>query len=108
MASKKYLVRDGFVVALALFKQDGSTYERRYEAGEEVTLDDDQAAAHLHKLEFATQKDRDAALAAEQSAKVSTAAAQSPAEMMAMMTEVFTRALQAAGGVAPQAPAVPA
>lgn len=103
MASKKYTVRAGFVVALLLQKQDGGSYERRYESGEELTLDDDQAEQHLHKLEFATQKDRDAALAAEQSAKVTTAAAQSPAEMMAMMTEVFTRALQAGAPVAPAA-----
>lgn len=64
--AKKYVVRDGFVVVLKLSKNDGSAYERRYESGEEISLDEDQAAAHQHKLEFASQRDRDVALAAEQ------------------------------------------
>ena len=96
MANKRYLVRIGYVVALTLINASGATYERRYEGGEEVTLDDEQAAQHLHKLEFASQQDRDAALAAEQAAKIGQAAAQNPADLMAMMTEVLTRALHAA------------
>lgn len=104
MPTKKYLVRTGYVVVLALINASGATYERRYEGGEEVTLDAEQAAQHEHKLEFASQQDRDAALAAEHAAKIGHAAAQNPADMMAMMTEVFTRALQAANG----APATPA
>lgn len=88
--TKKFIIRDGFVVVLKLTKQDGSTYERRSESGEEITLDEDQYALHAHKLEFASQKDRDAALAYEAEAakrKVADAAAVDPtiAALMAMM-----------------------
>lgn len=103
MATKKYLVRTGYVVVLALINAAGTTYERRYEGGEDVTLDDDQAAQHQHKLEFANAQDRDAALAAERIARVGQAAAQSPAEMMAMMTEVMTRALANTAAASPAA-----
>jgi hypothetical protein len=105
MASKKYLVREGFVVILALVNAtNGSTYEKRYEGGEEVTLDDETAKAHMHKLEFASQKDRDAALAAEQEAKAAAAASQHPVDLVNMLTSALAQALQASG----QAPAAPA
>ena len=103
MATKKYLVRAGFIVALALRKEDGSGYERTYNAGEEVTLDDEQAALHLHKLEFASQKDRDAALAAEKDAMVARAAQQSPVDLVAALTKALAQQL-----AANQPPATPA
>jgi hypothetical protein len=94
MASKKYVVRMGFVVCLMLTNAaTGAQSERRYEGGEEVTLDDDQAAEHLHKLEYASQRDRDAALAAEREAKVAAAAAQSPVDLVSMLTAALGQAL---------------
>ena len=104
MPSKKYIVRDGFVVNLILNKADGGTSTRTYDSGEEVTLDDDQAPLHLHKLEFASQKDRDAALAAEQQAKVSQAAASNPVDLVKAMADMLSQA-QATAGVPVQAPA---
>jgi len=104
MASKKYLVRDGFVVQIAATKSDGSTYTKEYNGGEELVLDDDIAAQHLHKLEFASAKDRDAAIAAEQQAKVFAAASQSPVELVQQLIAALSMAQQSAG-VAPAAPA---
>ena len=102
MPVKKYLVREGFVVVQSIKKSDGTTYDRTYTGGEEISLDEDQAAPHIHKLEFATAKDRDAALAAEKEANVARAAANSPAELVTMLVA----ALQASLGTA--APATPA
>lgn len=97
MPSKKFIVRAGYVVVLAFINAtNGNTSERRFEGGEEVALDEDQAAQHLHKLEFASQRDYDDALAAEREARMRHAAHQSPADVMSMMTEVFTRSLTAA------------
>jgi uncharacterized membrane protein len=109
MASKKFIVREGFVVVLALTKPDGSTYERTYEAGEELTLEDDQATLHRHKLEVANQKDRDAALAAEKQADIATKAVSSPIALINSLVAALSQA-QVAAGVAPapspdQAPA---
>lgn len=100
MASKKYFVRLGFVVCLMVLNQaTGKETERRYEGGDELTLDDDQAALHLHKLELADPKDRKAAEKAEQEAKVAAAAAQSPVDLVGMLTSALAQAMVAAGGV---------
>lgn len=92
MAMKKYIVRTGFVVRQTLAKADGSTYDRDYNEGEELALEDDAAALHLHKLEFAGQKDRDAALAAEAAAKVTAAAGQDPAALVQMLVAALSQA----------------
>ena len=97
MATKKYVVRSGFICVIALINVAGSAYERTYEGGEEVTLDDEQAAAHLHKLEFAAQKDRDAALAAEKEAQIKAAAAQSPVDLVSQLTAALGQSMTAAG-----------
>ena len=89
MATKKYIVRDGFVTTLALAKNDGSTYEKRYEGGEEVTLDDAQAALHRHKLEFADQADRDAEMQAEHDKAVATAKSQATPELIKQLAEAL-------------------
>jgi hypothetical protein len=102
MATKKYIVREGFVVFLALSKPTGEKYERTYTSGEEVVLEDADAALHAHKLEFASDKDRAAALAAEKAATQSAAAANDPA----VLVQMLVAALAQAQGVAP-APAVP-
>lgn len=103
MATKKYIVREGFVVVQTITKTDGSSYERTYIGGEEVNFDSDQFALHGHKLEFASAKDREAALAAEQQARVASAAASSPAELVITLVAALQAAL--AGGA--QAPAAP-
>ena len=100
MATKKYIIRAGFVVVHLLTKTDGSTYERRYESGEEVSFDDEQAAQHLHKLEFSSQKDRDAALAAERDAAIAAAAGQNPVELVGNLTAALGQQLAAAGAQA--------
>lgn len=92
MASKKYIVRTGFVVHLVLAKQDGSTYTRVYEEGEELTLDDADAELHAHKLEYASAKDREAALAAEAQARQNQRAAQDPAELVRQLTAALAQA----------------
>ena len=95
--AKKYIVREGFTVYLMLNKPDGSgSYERPVQGGEEISLDDADAAVHLHKLEFANQKDRDAALAAEKEAKVASAAQQNPAELVAMLTAALSQMMASA------------
>lgn len=101
MASKKYIVRTGFVVALAILAKDGSIKERRYEGGEPLELDDEQASEHLHKLEFASQKDRDAAEAAEKEAAIVKAAHQSPIDLVGALTKALAQAMASAGGQAP-------
>lgn len=103
MASKKYIVRDGFVVVLKIVKADGSFIERSYQSGEDLTLEDADAALHQHKLEFASQKDRDASMAAEQQASIATKAQQSPAELVSALISALTMA-QAGAGVAQAAP----
>ena len=108
MATKKYIVRDGFVVVQTITKNDGSAYDRTYTSGEEVTFDDAQAALHAHKLEFASAKDREAALAVEQQAKVASAAAGSPVELVTTLVAALQAAMsagQAGAAVAPSAPA---
>lgn len=104
MAQRKYIVRDGFVVVRTLEKNDGSTYTREYVGNEEVTLDDAEAAQHAHKLEYATQKDRDAALAAEAETRVAAQATNSPAELVQALVGALQASL-AAAAPAPQAPA---
>lgn len=106
--AKKYIVRDGFVVVLKFTKTDGESYERRYEGNEEVTLEDDQAAQHIHKLEFSSQKDRDAALAAEKADAAAKNAAASPVDLMATMAAMLSQALANAGVAPVAAPAAPA
>lgn len=98
--AKKYIVRDGFVVVQSIPRPDGTSYDRTYAGGEECTLEDADAALHAHKLEFASQKDRDAALAAEKSARVAAAAASNPAELLAALTMMLQQA-QAAAAPAP-------
>lgn len=98
--AKKYVVRDGFVVDLEFTRDDKTKFTRTYQGGEEVTLEDDQAAPHQHKLEFASQKDRDAALEAEKKAAVAKAAAASPAELVQMLVAALQQA-QAAAAPAP-------
>ena len=105
MASKKYIVRDGFVVVLVLTKTDGSTYERVYEGGEEVALEDGDAALHIHKLEFASQKDRDAALVAEKEARTAAAAANSPVDLIGLLTHALQQAVNNGQKAAEQASA---
>lgn len=95
--ARKYIVRTGFVVVLKLQKPDGSTYERTHEGGEEVTLDDDQALLHRHKLEFASQKDRDAALQAEREADVAAAAQLAPVQLVQQLTAALQASLAGAG-----------
>lgn len=102
--AKKYIVRTGFVVHQQLQRTDGSLYIRTYNEGEELTLDDSDAELHAHKLEYASQKDRDAALAAEKATKVAQAAAQSPAELVNQLVAALAQA-QAAAGAAPTQPA---
>ena len=103
MAQRKYIVRDGFVVVLTLTKADGTPYDRMYDGGEEVTLDDDVAAQHAHKLEYASQKDRDAALAAEQEARVAAQANNSPTELVQTLVAAL-QAVMAGGTQATQQP----
>lgn len=48
MASKKYLVRVGFVVVLKLIRDDGKPYERTYTEGEECVLEDSDEIGRAH------------------------------------------------------------
>jgi len=92
MGTRKYIVRDGFVVALTLTNATTKeTYERTYNGGEEVSLDDDDAKLHLHKLEFANQKDRDAALAAEKEAKAAASSDQNPVDLIAQLVAAIAQ-----------------
>lgn len=105
--AKKYVVREGFIVNLELENEKGDKRTRTYEGGEEVVLEDDQAALHLHKLEFASQKDRDAALEAERKADIATKAQQSPAELVQALIAALSQA-QAGAGLAQVVQAEPA
>lgn len=93
MPQKNYVVRDGFVVIQSLKATDGKPYERTTAGGESITLDDDQAALHAHKLELANAKDRDAALAAEQQAKVASHANNAPVALVQTLVEALQHAL---------------
>ena len=103
MATKKYIVRDGFHAAIAISKADGSTSEKRYDGGEEVSLDDATAALHLHKLEFADQRDRDAQEKADRAKAVASAKAQHPVELVSMLAEALNAQIAAASVGAPKA-----
>ncbi|QOR55186.1 MAG: hypothetical protein SHS37scaffold296_3 [Burkholderiales phage 68_11] len=105
MATKKYVVRAGFVVPLITEKPDGSKSVKMYEAGDEVSFDDDQYALHAHKLEFANAKDRDAALAAEQQAATARAAQNSPAELVQMLVAALSQVVAASPAPASEATA---
>lgn len=96
IGNRKYLIRDGFVVVLTLTKGDGSTYTRTYEGGEEIALDDDVAALHAHKLEFANPKDREAAAKAEAEARVAEQARSNPAELIQQLVAALAQAHGAA------------
>ncbi len=98
--AKKYIVRDGFVVVLALLNDKGDKITRTYTSGEECTLDDVDAALHQHKLEFANARDRDAATAAEQAALVAQRAQQNPADLITALVAAIAQA-QAAAAPAP-------
>ena len=104
MASKKYIVREGFMVFQEVTKPNGDKYERTYAGGEELVLEDADAAQHIHKIEFSNQKDRDTAIAAEKAAAVSAAAATDPATLVQMLVV----ALAQAQGVQAAAPALTA
>lgn len=47
----KYVIRDGFVANIKTKSSDGKEYEKLFVGGEEVDLEDDVAAMHLHKLQ---------------------------------------------------------
>lgn len=97
MPSKKYTIRDGFVVVLERTLPNGDKSERRYEGGELVELDEETAAGHLHKLEFAEKADRKAALAAEEEARLAAAANSNPVDLVKMLSEALVQAMVAAG-----------
>lgn len=97
---KKYIVRDGYVVILKTVR-DGKEYDRTFVGGDTLSLDDDDAALHLHKLEFADSKDRDAALRAEVAERAKTAAA-NPTQLIADLVAALSQAQQA-NAAAPEA-----
>lgn len=101
--AKKYIVREGFIVFHEIPDGKGGKYERTYTGGEEVTLEDSDAALHVHKLEFANQKDRDAAVAAEKAANVAALAGQDAGSLV----QSLVAALAQAQGTIPAAPAAP-
>ena len=96
MATKKYIVRNGFVTTHVLRKADGSIYEKRYEGGEEVALSDEDADLHRHKLEYADQKDRDAEEKAERARNVAAARAQHPVELVSQLAEALSQQIAGA------------
>ena len=104
MATRKYIVRDGFVVHLLLGRADGSTYTRTHEAGEELQLDDNIYAKHAHKLDYASEKDRAAALAAERAAAVAERARQDPGELIRQLTDALAQARAAQSTAQPAQP----
>jgi hypothetical protein len=101
--AKKYIVRDGFVVVLKINKPDGTSYERTTQGGEEISLEDDDAALHQHKLELASQKERDAALEAERKATVAAAARQNPVDLVTTLVAALGQQQAAASAPAPAA-----
>lgn len=102
--TRKYLVREGFVVVLTVEKPNGDKHERTYTGGDEITLTDDDAELHKHKLEFASQKERNEAAAAEKELQVAKAAQNSPVELVQMLVQALSQA-QAAAAPAAEAPA---
>ena len=104
MASKKYVVRDGFIVFLKVVSSKGDVSERQYTSGEEVTLDDADAADHAHKLEFASEKDRATALAAEKAANITSMAASDPAALVQALVAALAQAQGLVPAAAPVAP----
>jgi hypothetical protein len=96
MPTRKYIVRDGFVVPLTVEKPNGEKFVKMVDAGEEISLDDESAALHAHKLEFAKQSDRDAALAAEKEAATAQAAQNSPAELVQLLVGALSQVLASA------------
>jgi hypothetical protein len=109
MASKKYVVREGFVLFRKVVNPaNDQTVERQYMQGDTVEMDDDEYAQHAHKLEFAAQKDRDAALAAERQAAVNKAAAAGVVDVVSMLAQALQQAAAAnAPASAAPAPAAP-
>lgn len=107
--AKKYIIRSGFVVELEVTRTDGNGNEvkstRRYESGEELSLEDDDAKLHLHKLELASPKDRAEALAAEKAAAAAAAppAMVNQADLVTLLAGAIAQALKPAE--AAQAPA---
>nr|WP_316642878.1 hypothetical protein [uncultured Roseateles sp.] len=93
MPIKKYIVRDGFMVVLEIKQADGSVHKRTYASGDEVSLDDDAHAQHAHKLEFANEKDRAAALATEKESRIQAAATNSPADLVNALIAALGQAL---------------
>jgi hypothetical protein len=103
MATKKYLVRDGFVVVLKIARADGGFTERTFTSGDEVQLEDGDFSLHAHKLEFSSQKDRDAALAAEKTAAAARVAAQ-PVDVIKQLADLLALAVsQTPAATAPAA-----
>ena len=94
MAMKKYIVRDGFVVLLEITQPNGDVRTREFASGEELQLDDADAARHAHKLEFASLRDREAALAAEQAAVTRQAAGSDPAALISQLVAALAMAQQ--------------
>jgi len=103
--AKKYIIRTGFVVELAIVRiEQGKEVKsiRRYEEGEDITLEDADAALHLHKLEFALQKDREAALAAEKAAAdAANPVLANQANTVKLLADAIALAMQAAAAPAP-------
>src|SRR5690242_407763 len=90
--AKKYIVRDGFIVNLIATASNGEEHEKKAIGGEIIELDDSVADRHLHKLEFADKKDRDAALKAEQERKVASMATANPAQLIQQLTAALAQA----------------
>lgn len=91
---KKYVVREGYVVILTTEGNDGKKYDRTFIGGDIISLDDDQAEQHLHKLELADAKDRAAALAAEQAERAKTQAAD-PVKLISDLVAALSQAQNA-------------
>lgn len=90
---KNYTVREGYVVILTTEGADGKKYDRTFIGGDTVKLDDDQAALHLHKLEYADEKDRAAALKAEEVERAKTQAAD-PVRLISDLVAALSQAQQ--------------
>lgn len=99
MSTKNYKVREGFVVVQRVKNttSPGGAYDKVIQGGETVALDDDTAAQHAHKLEFADEADIEAALAAEQQAAVAKHATNAPVALVSTLVEALQHALTGAG-----------
>jgi len=104
MATKNYLVRDGFVVSQRIKNAAAPNgfFEKLFQSGETVTLDDDGYAQHAHKLELADPTERSVALAAEQKAAVAKHANNAPVVLVQTLVDALQHALS--GGAAAEAP----